>query len=1307
MKSCLRLLASCLLVWGIAISARAANVTVAAYTYPGFQPSNVTMQPVDVPVNVLTGSTFVVAAQANGFRAQWVGVGGHTIEIGGVRYTIASIQNTGLIYLTTPYAGASANNVTMRMFPFVEVRIFRDKAYQSNQAAYITQPGALQNSPWYRRYAASIINDGALSTLYVPQMTIESTTDGLPTNTAFLTKAFFTPGNGIAGTGATLISVWQCSSKAQFRLPPATPTTWTEICQYNSTVNLQPSTTTYTADQINQLLPNCNPDNLAYYRVAGRALSCLALGTNLSITNGVLNAAGGGGGGTPLTIKNANVAVTQRDNLNLLDGLRAADNTAITATDLRTANVPTGVINAITDANMSGDNRVWAVGGTGYVSGSSTVTLTGSTIDAFNEEITYAPVLLPLGTHSFRPGQGVALIGAGPAGATLYSSVVSVTTTTLTIADIISTNVAPASAQLKHDDTVAFQAAINSAISTHRKIYVPPGVYPLRTDYLSLTNNSEAYWQQLVIVGAGPFLSRFKFTGAGNGLNLQQNSYFFELRGVAWEANVFSAQEGNGINGSSATYDGTGLIPQTAQTRWLVEDCYFIGWGRWAIYTDNLQSSTIRRNYFGYSKSGAVAMVATSSLRGTSQTEPNVNRLTDNFIQYGRTVVDSPRVVLDAVTTAASDVVTSASAAFTSADIRKIVRLRGVSVNGTDTYGQITEIISSTSARISARPFTSGVGVSLTVYATNVAHVFGVNAHNLQIGGGTWQGNWANGGPGSGIGAAAGGVCAIRLEFCDTPHIDYLWNEDGGGTAGAAIYLYGSRNALITNSNFKSDIDATAPVDDVGYGIALLLEDVRGCTIENSYIGAQAAPAIIRRGTTIGVTVKNSWIGDSYRSNALHTAGEGIEPLAFDGGVNQPVEGFRWTEHLTENLLSNTLSNPNFLDGLTGWSTPTAGFVTQPGYPYASLPDRYSRYVTVNGQAAATGTALVLTQTYSVPDSFPSRIWSLGFDYYIESRGPDAGGNVTSGNELKVKLVASPSSGNYAVHEMNINPTAAQGHVVGKWQRHQIFVLLPAGASRTLAVEVRADGGAPAGIFRLANFRLTEGRFAPHDAAIPITEETAMPKLRALAGSGTRMVVADTMGLLSTQPIGSGGGSGSASYIFTAASSYTRTSTITHIDASATSGAQAINLDVPGGMPVEVKKYDTSTNAVTITYGASTLVLDAPGAFAKFVPNGANWVLWAVDASFGGYLSNGSYVTTTAASYTRTAGIAYVDANAASNAQAINIGSPDIIVEVRKSDATYNAVTVTYGAATHTLVSPGQAVRFVPNGAAWVRWGVN
>jgi Fe2+ transport system protein FeoA len=89
----------------------------------------------------------------------------------------------------------------------------------------------------------------------------------------------------------------------------------------------------------------------------------------------------------------------------------------------------------------------------------------------------------------------------------------------------------------------------------------------------------------------------------------------------------------------------------------------------------------------------------------------------------------------------------------------------------------------------------------------------------------------------------------------------------------------------------------------------------------------------------------------------------------------------------------------------------------------------------------------------------------------------------------------------------------------------------------------------------------------------------------------------------------SGGVAADAGYAYVATLTYSVPNGIGYVDCDATSNAVAISLVSPNAAAVEVRKSDTSNNACTINYNATSLPLTTTGGWAKFVPNGATWVL--------------------------------------------------------------------------------------------------
>ncbi|WP_206689886.1 hypothetical protein, partial [Streptococcus pseudopneumoniae] len=76
-----------------------------------------------------------------------------------------------------------------------------------------------------------------------------------------------------------------CGSVSQLAIQPNSPATWTAICNFNSPGGVvPPANEAYTKTQIDQRFPNCSAGQLYYFDADGNILSCLTLGTNLSIT---------------------------------------------------------------------------------------------------------------------------------------------------------------------------------------------------------------------------------------------------------------------------------------------------------------------------------------------------------------------------------------------------------------------------------------------------------------------------------------------------------------------------------------------------------------------------------------------------------------------------------------------------------------------------------------------------------------------------------------------------------------------------------------------------------------------------------------------------------------------------------------------------------------------------------------------------------------------------------------------------------------------------------------------------------------
>ena len=85
----------------------------------------------------------------------------------------------------------------------------------------------------------------------------------------------------------------------------------------------------------------------------------------------------------------------------------------------------------------------------------------------------------------------------------------------------------------------------------------------------------------------------------------------------------------------------------------------------------------------------------------------------------------------------------------------------------------------------------------------------------------------------------------------------------------------------------------------------------------------------------------------------------------------------------------------------------------------------------------------------------------------------------------------------------------------------------------------------------------------------------------------------------------------------------------------------------------------------------------------------------------------GDYVAVSAGPYNWASGVGFIDVNAAAGPVSIIMGtSEQLPVQIRKSpnDATFNAVTITYGTNALVLNLTGQSAMFVPFGGGWILW---
>lgn len=304
-----------LLLLAAAIPALATTVTISAYSLQNlpFNPANIGSDR-SITVVATNGSTTVTSSQA--FPSNIVGIAGFQVLIDGTQYVVAGVASTSSLTLTTAYGGTSGSQ-SMTLYKYVLLKAYATAGFQDNVTGQNIQPGAPGSGNFYKQVAVSILNSGAGNVAYIPEFTMPSTTDALINANARYQFGFYSSSN-------TFLAFYQCGAVVQLALQPNTPTTWTAICNYNAAGPPPPPPNTYyTTGQIDQRLPSCSSGQLYYFAANGNILSCLTLGTNLSITAGVLNAAGGGGGTVTAVYKTANYTTLFSDYMVAMDATAA------------------------------------------------------------------------------------------------------------------------------------------------------------------------------------------------------------------------------------------------------------------------------------------------------------------------------------------------------------------------------------------------------------------------------------------------------------------------------------------------------------------------------------------------------------------------------------------------------------------------------------------------------------------------------------------------------------------------------------------------------------------------------------------------------------------------------------------------------------------------------------------------------------------------------------------------------------------------------------------------------------------------
>jgi hypothetical protein len=309
-------------LFALASTARATDVDISPSTIPGFQPANMPADVTLTGVSVTFNSPTVTCA-ANCFRQQWVGLGGFRITIEGVPYTVAFVASRSSLTLTTNYAAGDNANATVIWHKYVELRIYADSAFQPAGETYIVQPGAPGSGAWHRRVAASVVNELGTNNLYIPQITLDSTTDSLTNQAARYYAAFYRPEGAFIQTYADFES---------FAVPPTGAASWPDLAFFNARQVIVQDDTTYTKAQIDAQRTGCTTGQSLYFAVTGLKPACLNFGAGLQLTGDTLSTLAAGS--LYHTILEEGAPLTQRAFLNFIgSSLICVDNAGATRTD--------------------------------------------------------------------------------------------------------------------------------------------------------------------------------------------------------------------------------------------------------------------------------------------------------------------------------------------------------------------------------------------------------------------------------------------------------------------------------------------------------------------------------------------------------------------------------------------------------------------------------------------------------------------------------------------------------------------------------------------------------------------------------------------------------------------------------------------------------------------------------------------------------------------------------------------------------------------------------------------------------------
>jgi hypothetical protein len=725
---------------------------------------------------------------------------------------------------------------------------------------------------------------------------------------------------------------------------------------------------------------------------------------------------------------------TPRPVLNLLQSFQIKDDAVFGESDLTTFGVPTGQLNLKTDFNASGQIAV------------TTATWSGTGSD----------IVLPV-TLELQPGQGIYVAGAGVSGSPLVTTCLAVSADGKTI----TLNAGPFTAGpytiVQADDTAAVQAWLNAK----GDLAMPPGYYRLSSS-ITLPTTSEGF--SIIIHGSGWDQSQFVFQNHGDGFvptsDLKIDSLVFldltVATGTIGDASgtIDALSKGIGIRMTAPGYTGI-------YNNFVMQRCRVIGWGRFGLWSDNMEVSWISQCIFRENKSGHVAFVGPDTISPNKQ--PNANTITDSTFDQAISAgpSDSKRTVTGSMTAGSR---TLSGSGFSANDRGKFVIVHGAATGGGDLYSFVDVFNSSSNVTLAHQAQFTASG-TLEVFPVNVASILLNRANDTVLDGSTIQGNFAD--AGSGATNTLSDVNAIKCYNSANCRFIGIHEEDNAGPGGAAIRMENCIAMTIENWGGTS----AGPPDFINAHSADF--DLRSChcvSVKNSFFNDR--PQFVIDSTSSEIQIDDSFIvGDInlwQQDNSWDRlrVGSGVRVYqAADPRTNR-VAG---NEYSYDSMFGRDLIvNGRFLDGsagMEGWTgvNPTWWALT------TNSQTRGGTFVHVNAttQSPSTFATKILSQLVPIPDTTGPGLFTLAFDWNIDSQE----GVETTGYYVEVCL--HPSSGIDEVLQFSTRRFAV---VQDTWQVGHIRCFLGSGTGRTIEVQVNVTPGPNNVIISFANFRMCSGK---------------------------------------------------------------------------------------------------------------------------------------------------------------------------------------------------------------------------------------